>query len=449
MKDQGSVSGTRLARRRIIRGAMTVGVTTVMMVALNATAASARPAAVNPPAPSGTVTTDTSGHVTISVSGTWSWAVGTGNGQLNIPSGSPASQCAGNYGVGWGMAWSDAADPGYTLSHKGQHLKVGSTLNINTNVKDQKVHVGSPPCGDFNSGHTAVTGQWKDSHVYANANSVPATICVVTYLLRAASTVHPKQYKVNKNKKNSFKAAVKHSIAYTSPPNCFATTSLVASPIIVTTATNAQVGSPITDTATLSGTSQDVTTVSLPRAITVVGNAGGTVTFTLYGPTDTGCTSTPIFTSSPIAVNGNGIYGPVSFTPTEGPGVYRWIAQYSGDPGNNGAIEVCGAAGETSTVSTTAVASTTNPPTSPSSSVPVTTTSATDPATGSTTTSATAKAPTAVSGATTVHTGEPWAGSGPYLAALVAFGLSLVGLGYRQRRRTALRRDAAAGISAD
>jgi hypothetical protein len=430
---------------------MTVGVTTVMMVALNATAASARPAAVNPPAPGGSVATDTSGHVTISATGTWSWAVGTGAGQLNIPSGSPASQCAAHFGVGWGMAWNDAADPGYTLSKKGQHLKVGSTLNINTNLKDQKVHYNSSnPCGTFNSGHTAVTGPWTDSHVYANAASVPTTICVVTYLLRAGPTVHPKQFKVNKNKKNSFRAAAKHGTVYTTTPNCFATASLVASPVIVTTATNAQVGSPITDTATLSGTSQDVTTTPLPRAVTVVSNAGGTVTFTLYGPTDTGCTSMPIFTSGPITVNGDGTYGPVSFTPTQGPGDYRWIAHYSGDPSNNGAIEACGAAGETSTVSTTPVTTVTNPPTSPTSSVPVTTTAVTDPATGSTTTSATsATAPTAVSGATTVHTGEPWAGSGPYLAALVAFGLSLVGLGYRQRRRTALRRDAAAAIAAD
>ena len=44
---------------------------------------------------------------------------------------------------------------------------------------------------------------------------------------------------------------------------------------------------------------------------------------------------------------------------------------------------------------------------------------------------------TPISGATTVHTGEPWAGSKPFVVVLIAFGLSLMGLGYFQRRRVA------------
>jgi len=47
--------------------------------------------------------------------------------------------------------------------------------------------------------------------------------------------------------------------------------------------------------------------------------------------------------------------------------------------------------------------------------------------------------PTPISGATTVHTGEPWAGSKPFVIVLIAFGLSLMGLGYFQRRRVAVR----------
>jgi len=81
-------------------------------------------------------------------------------------------------------------------------------------------------------------------------------------------------------------------------------------------------------------------------------------------------------------------------------------------------------------VSATPVTSPTNPPTSPSNSVPVVTT-------GVKTGSAGALVP--VTGATTVHTGEPWAGSKPFVIVLIAFGLSLMGLGYFQRRRVAVR----------
>jgi hypothetical protein len=46
-----------------------------------------------------------------------------------------------------------------------------------------------------------------------------------------------------------------------------------------------------------------------------------------------------------------------------------------------------------------------------------------------------------------VHTGEPWAGSKPYVVAVVAFGLSLMGLGFFERRRTAVRRHATESMS--
>ena len=57
--------------------------------------------------------------------------------------------------------------------------------------------------------------------------------------------------------------------------------------------------------------------------------------------------------------------------------------------------------------------------------------SSTTPSGGSTTTTTLAT----VQGATTVHTGEPWAGSGPLATAIGAFGVGLVGLGEITRRR--------------
>jgi hypothetical protein len=41
-----------------------------------------------------------------------------------------------------------------------------------------------------------------------------------------------------------------------------------------------------------------------------------------------------------------------------------------------------------------------------------------------------------VAGATSVHTGEPWAGSKPWLIAVLALGLALTAMGQTMRRRS-------------
>jgi hypothetical protein len=84
-------------------------------------------------------------------------------------------------------------------------------------------------------------------------------------------------------------------------------------------------GSPITDTATLSGTANQPGTPAI-NPTTAGAAAGGTITFTLYGPNN--C-STVAFTSAAVPVSGDGTYGPVSFTPTA-IGTYHWAATYSG-----------------------------------------------------------------------------------------------------------------------
>jgi len=91
-------------------------------------------------------------------------------------------------------------------------------------------------------------------------------------------------------------------------------------------------GNPISDTANLSGTANKPGTPVI-NPTTAGGPAGGTITFTAYGPNN--CT-TVAFTSSAVAVSGDGTYGPVSFTPTA-VGTYHWFASYSGDsPNTNG-----------------------------------------------------------------------------------------------------------------
>ena len=107
-------------------------------------------------------------------------------------------------------------------------------------------------------------------------------------------------------------------------------------PTSITTAANQTVtlGQAIADSATLAGATAD---------------AGGSIVFRAYGPADGNCSNAVAFSSSPVAVSGNGTYGPVSFTPTTA-GNYRWIATYSGDAKNVGSAGACNDAGELDTV---------------------------------------------------------------------------------------------------
>ena len=119
---------------------------------------------------------------------------------------------------------------------------------------------------------------------------------------------------------------------------CFTVTP--RTPTLTTTAgADVTLGQPITDTATLTGTAnQPGTPVINPT--TAGGKADGTITFTLFGPSDTGCGPQVQENGQNLTrtetVSGDGTYGPVSFTPTA-PGTYHWVASYDGDlPNTNG-----------------------------------------------------------------------------------------------------------------
>jgi hypothetical protein len=96
--------------------------------------------------------------------------------------------------------------------------------------------------------------------------------------------------------------------------------------------------------ATLGGTAPqptaDVIHTSAPDPTTRTA-AGGTITFKLYGPSDTGCGALVYDSSAEVPdedadVTGNGNYNSASFTPTA-PGNYHWVAVYSGNsPNTNG-----------------------------------------------------------------------------------------------------------------
>jgi hypothetical protein len=116
--------------------------------------------------------------------------------------------------------------------------------------------------------------------------------------------------------------------------NAVTVTAGKASPTLSTTASaGVPLGGSVKDTATLSGGVSPT----------------GSITFSLYGPTDTSCTSMPV-TTSVVAVNGNGGYSSASYVPTQ-VGTYRWIASYGGDSGNSGASGACGDPAEAVTVS--------------------------------------------------------------------------------------------------
>ena len=180
----------------------------------------------------------------------------------------------------------------------------------------------------------------------------------------------------------------------------------VARTALSTSVSAATVGTPVTDVAVLTGASA---------------GAGGTITFDAYGPVDPTCASAPVFVGH-VAVAGPGTYGPVSFTPSQGAGAYHWIARYSGDSANRLASEACGAPQETSQLTTASHSEGNKAP---------------PPATAVAQTSGPTDTP--VTGATSVHTGEPWSGSEPYAAGAGGAGLLLTGTGLLRRRRMRVR----------
>ncbi len=106
-----------------------------------------------------------------------------------------------------------------------------------------------------------------------------------------------------------------------------------ATPTITTDASDRiAIGGAITDTATVAGR---------------VSPLASTIDFSLYGPNNSDCSGTPVFTSFGVA------YGAATtsatsaaFTPTL-PGVYRWVATYNGDANNEAVTGTCGDPAET------------------------------------------------------------------------------------------------------
>jgi hypothetical protein len=106
-----------------------------------------------------------------------------------------------------------------------------------------------------------------------------------------------------------------------------------ATPSITTTASSNAPGQPVHDQAVLNGGD----------------NPGGTITWSVYGASDTSC-ATPLFTTTAVAVAGDGLYESPDYTPP-GVGTYQWVANYSGDANNNAVATSCTDPAEQSVIS--------------------------------------------------------------------------------------------------
>ncbi|MEO7422288.1 MAG: hypothetical protein ABIU87_07830 [Ornithinibacter sp.] len=106
-------------------------------------------------------------------------------------------------------------------------------------------------------------------------------------------------------------------------------------------------GNAVTDSATLGGTATQPANPVINLTGTAGAAAGGTITFKLFGPADTGC-GPLVYTSGTVDVSGNGAYNSPApqFVPATA-GNYHWVAVYSGNLPNTNGITHNAACGDT------------------------------------------------------------------------------------------------------
>ena len=109
-------------------------------------------------------------------------------------------------------------------------------------------------------------------------------------------------------------------------------------PTLATTAgEDVYLGAAVTDSAALTGTATQPRVPAINLDATAGAAAGGTITFSLYGPADDGCGDL-VHTSAAVPVSGDGSYDTPDpqFPPTM-PGEYHWVASYDGNTPNTNA----------------------------------------------------------------------------------------------------------------
>jgi len=141
---------------------------------------------------------------------------------------------------------------------------------------------------------------------------------------------------------------------------CFTVTPVTPS-LPTTAGPGVALGNPVTDSAALSGTSNQPGTPAI-NPTTAGAKAGGVITFTMVKDDCTTLATGTGTNPQSVPVNGDGTYGPVSFTP-DAVGTYHWKATYTpatGDPNNVGSTFNGDCSDANETVVITSVASSLN-----------------------------------------------------------------------------------------
>jgi hypothetical protein len=181
---------------------------------------------------------------------------------------------------------------------------------------------GPIPTGTCNTGGTAISSQGVNQSTPQPIVSSAATVTSAgRYCWRADFT----------STTPGVPNATDDGSTTTPNPECF-----VVNPVTPTLTTQAsgpiQLGGSISDTATLTGTANKPGSPVI-NPTTAGGPAGGSISFTVYGPNN--CT-TVAFGPTTVSVSGDGSYGSGNFTPTA-VGTYTFVASYSGDAPNTNA----------------------------------------------------------------------------------------------------------------
>jgi hypothetical protein len=328
------------------------------------------PALANAPNPiPGTTKVDSesvsNGQVTVTVEGQWNWVT-----QTNCPT--------ARNGVGYNVAWFDPSD---TANPIGGNNSPNGVIDVGT-ATDNMVHsiytdggpsgtlvtsanpfydglptsylshntTSSTPtktdadnwvsnCNNVDPNTQISSGTWGPiSHTYPVGDNGPFLFCPIMYDPHGSGTTSGGKIGSSgvgdltaggngHNNDNSYEGNGQGA----NGNNC----QQLTIPTLTTQAQSAvAVGSPISDKATLNGSSPT-----------------GSITWNVYASTDASCT-TPLNaqpSTLTTTVNGNGTYSSPTFTPTSA-GSYKWVATYSGD-GNNAKVSTsCNDPNEVSTV---------------------------------------------------------------------------------------------------
>ncbi|HUY22817.1 MAG TPA: hypothetical protein VMV22_10830 [Acidimicrobiales bacterium] len=223
----------------------------VAMLTLGASAAFANtPNPVDSPPPTGSITMNSNGSVTLNVSGTWVWPYSNSykdtqgiHAMVNHP-------CDRRIGGGWGITWNDPNDTGttetYTVGTLSATVNLGSRGTDLHNTDNTVTWNHADPCGTFVETDTPVpgagyvTGSWGGSHTYAGAASLPSQVCVVMYDLGSGGGHHPKaKFRKFSNQDNTVAWTLVKQGSWPGPGQCVSTNGLPQTVAAVPTTTAA------------------------------------------------------------------------------------------------------------------------------------------------------------------------------------------------------------------